>query len=180
MPVAPAIRVRWAPMLDPPFDDEVPPGAAMRLSEQPLPLDWSVVFDDEPLVVAGSYPPARKAAPADPARPVPAGRAAALRFVGAFLEVINGHRPPAHLRPLIGVHESLVLMDELAGALAAVFGPRGRPTRVYRLRRLRTCQPHEDAIEAAAVLGDASHARALAARLDRRPAGWQCTAFRLL
>lgn len=202
--LAPPIHVRLAPNLDPPYDDEiaavgVPPVPA-PLGQPPLPLDWS----------SPARRPTESATRSDAAAPPvttrsrhsPA-RGATMHFLSLCLEVLNGFRPTAHLRPLTapaefgGVVEQIaramrrassphrrgaptLRSDRLAGARPLPARPVGRPPRHgppvrIRLRELRVCEPRPGVVEAAAVLGNDDRAFALALRLERRPAGWLCT-----
>lgn len=198
MPVllAPPVRVRPAPPSDPPFDDESMVGAGhvdhpvvaalTPPSAQPaLPMEWSTAAPRR----APGKRPARlvtldSVARAGASSPV---QAAAMRFVAACLEVMNGYRPVAHLRRLTAPAEFTAIAEEMIRALRRVSGSRGArpPTRSpapssVRLRDLRTCEPRDGAIEAAAVLGHGDRSWALALRLERRPAGWLCTTVRLV
>ncbi|HET6212312.1 MAG TPA: Rv3235 family protein, partial [Micromonosporaceae bacterium] len=157
MPVllAPPIQVRQAPPSDPPYDDEVTREPA-PLTQQPLPLDWLGVAGRAAISSGAGRRPggataaaARAAAIRDARGPVSAAHAAALRFLYACLEVLNGYRPAAHLRPLTAPAEFLTIAAELADSVARVgaggdpTGPRGRTragaTRVC-LRDLKLCE----------------------------------------
>jgi uncharacterized protein DUF6459 len=91
-------------------------------------------FDDEPLQIGTMHPFADAsgvaAAPGRPAEPLPAGSStpAAARYVRVCIEVLNGFRPPSHLRTLTGPVE----FDEILRQLrfrrnAAHAGTDGRP-----------------------------------------------------
>src|SRR5512142_1233692 len=90
----PLIRLRPAPNLEPPFEDDVerqppdppaaPPGAGVEVE---LPLDWS----------GGHRPPATGTAGAAPLSPA---KLAAHRYLALCLEVLGGFRPLSHLRAL--------------------------------------------------------------------------------
>lgn len=159
------ITVRPAPPLEPPYDDEIPPGGRLDLTLQPmLPLDWSTSRLARIAVPPADPAPAR-------VRPAPtAARGAAMHFLSRCLEVLNGFRPVWHLRPLTAPARFTGIADQLTAALERV--PPG--TRV-RLLGLRVCEPRPDVAEAAAVLGDDDRSWAMAVRLERRPAGWLCT-----
>jgi hypothetical protein len=163
------VRVRPAPALDPPYDDE---------PEPPL---------VEPYLSRPGTPGGH-----DPAPPGPAVSAAASRVVRRYLElcleVLGGYRPLAHLRP----HTELARFDEVATQLARLGGP-GRsalvrpgsgPARVPadrpRLRHLRMCEVRPGAVEAAAVLGRGEQIRAMTLRLEQRDTGWLCTHLEVL
>lgn len=201
--LAPAIHVRPAPAIDPPYDDEVgrAPTDLLTLAQPPLPLDWT-----GPRPVTGGSRPGP--VPRSGARVLPAGtparrpspaQGATMHFLSLCLEVLNGYRPATHLRPLTAPTEFAAVAEQIARARARATpaaGPgrhvrpdqarrlirpvatrpvrNGPPPRI-RLRRLRVCEPRPGVAEAAAVLGVESHAFALALRLERRPSGWLCT-----
>lgn len=117
-----AIRVRPVPWADPPFDDEAetwsgprfPWGARVPAGDSGRAAPTAAEAAAGPaagLDAAGSAAPdgvdtaGCGARPAAGPPPVVAGastdaRRAVHRFVGVLLEVLNGYRPPAHLRPL--------------------------------------------------------------------------------
>ena len=94
------IAVRTAPPLDPPFEDEQQPPVSMEL----LPFDWSEA-DVERRQIS---PPKRRlprppqddgSVPQPRSTPTVTARAALQRYIGMCVEVLNGYRPAAHLRP---------------------------------------------------------------------------------
>jgi len=97
-----------------------------------------------------------------------------MHFLSLCLEVLNGFRPPWHLRPLTAPAEFTGVAEQLTKALRRV-PPAGAGRGRVRLRELRVCEPQPDIAEAAAVLGHDDRAWAMALRLERRPAGWLCT-----
>src|SRR5687768_640702 len=106
----PAIRLRPAPRHEPPFDDERDP-RSWPLPHQ-LALDWSRPVERSP----------RHPAPPPVRRTVVTGasaeaRLAVRRFVSTCVEVLNGHRPAAHLRRLSQPREAATVVAQgLAGA----------------------------------------------------------------
>src|SRR5205814_97462 len=89
----PAVRVRHAPPLEPPYDDERADGLTVCLGQLEI----------------GGRPGGRAPLRATGAAGLPPGaaapvsteaRAAAHRFVGVCVEVLNGFRPIGHLRAL--------------------------------------------------------------------------------
>jgi len=183
-PVRPTVRLRAVPPLDPPFDDEYGPatwvgGAVAR--------DASDAADaaDSPGRSGGAG--GRRSSPAGP-RPAPTGglspdalanatpeaRRAAKRFLDTCLEIFNGYRPIAHVRPLSSPPEVAVVVERLTAGAARISGRRhpGRPTPVVRLRRLRVCEPRPGVAEVAAVLATAGRTWAMAFRLERRRGRW--------
>ena len=122
-PVArPAVRLRAVPPLDPPFDDELA-GPAW-----PIGLAGQLAL---PLPVPGGASPADQGRP-DPATPVAGGppllppgalatasaeaRQAARRFLGTCLEILNGYRPAAHIRPLSVGADATAITEQLVAA----------------------------------------------------------------
>lgn len=169
-----AIRVRPAPPCDPPYDDERPPEDIWTVPVQPL---WELA----------PPPPAPKATTNRPApAPIPADvRTTAARVVHTCLEVINGLRPVAQLRALADPLEAHTVVSTMTRATRRL-RREARPHRAgggsvkIRLRRMRVCQPHADAIEVAAVVGTRERTWAVALRLQRRNGRWWCVAADVL
>ena len=209
-----AIRLRPVPRHDPPFDDELAP--QIWASARQLPLDWStnrqLAPDHSPgrqaTLDTGSGRQAGQSrgdtrTPAtgpgsgprkDAGPPVVAGasadaKLAVRRFVHLCVEVLNGYRPPAHLRRLSAPAEAAdVVAQGLAGArrvaelrTATRVGPR-RPRRVapVAVLRLRLCEPRAGAVEAAVALVTGERTWAMALRLELRQESWCATALRLI
>jgi hypothetical protein len=176
---APFVRVRPAPPLDPPFDDEpgLPPaGLAM------LPMEWPPA----PRAVRTAHParpPQRRHPPATAGRPGQA-RAAAQRFVGVCVEVLNGFRPATHLRPMAAAADLPAVTDQVLRRTARVYlggaaGNAGRDHRV-RVRSLRVCEPRDGVAELAVVLMYRESTWAMAARLERQGQAWLCKLVQVL
>ncbi|MFC3504588.1 Rv3235 family protein [Micromonospora krabiensis] len=190
-PTRPPIRLRPAPPLDPPFHDD--DGAWPAPTHGQLALDLFATGRPD-----SGRPPDRRAGlrpiPAGPGRQptaplpraalvtaTPEATRAAHRFVGTCLEVLNGYRPPAQLRPLLDPTRAHDLLMELAGAATRVAPTRRRSTRPgVRLRRLRAGEPRDGAVEVAAVLAGTGRHWAMALRLEHRRGRWLCTALRVL
>lgn len=149
------IRIHRAPVLDPPFDDELRPSTYRPTLIEPAEAV-------PPQAIAGASPECHSAA---------------LRFLNVCLELFNGFRAPAQLRPLLHIDQATDVLDELARALAAR-APRRREK--VRRRQIRTCEPRDGVAEVAAVLCDDSLAWAMAYRLERGATGWRCTALAVL
>ena len=99
----------------------------------------------------------------------PAARRAAERVLRVIVEILDGRRPADHL-------------DGLAtpAVVRCVRFARHRVNGSW-LARVRVVQPHEKAVEVAAVCRSGRGVHAIAARLDHtRRRGWRCTAFRLI
>jgi hypothetical protein len=197
------VRVRPAPSLDPPFDDEPDRLPPLRSGVPDLGVPDLGGLGAEPPVIgpwtAPGPPPGPGPAPGPDAAPGPADRrdgverrAAAHRTVRGYLdralEVVDGFRPVGHLRALTDPGQ----FDDVAGQLSRLRGgrpaPPTRPTsgvvrmgvdRV-RLRHLRVCEVRDGVLEAAAVLVRGDRVRALALRLERRSRTWLCTYLQVL
>lgn len=148
-------RVHRAPLLDPPFDDELGPDIY-----QPLPYRPSqAVLPPEALAGAS-----------------PACQTAALRFLNVCLELFNGFRSQRQMWPLLHVEHAIPVLDELARVLRYANDLRKRLSG-GRVRRsgLRICEPRPGVAEVAAVLNDGSRAWAMCYRLEHHADTWRCT-----
>jgi uncharacterized protein DUF6459 len=163
------VRVRPAPALDPPYDDE---------PDRP-PTD---PYEGGPATPGPDAPP-----PPTAREPSEAHRVVR-RYLDACLEVLGGFRPLAHLRPLTEagrfeeVAAQLARLGRLGGS--AVTRPGSGLVRVGadrpRLRHLRVCEIRNGVVEAAAVLGRGEQVRALTLRLEQRAGAWLCTHLEVL
>ena len=190
----PAIRLRPAPACEPPFDDELEP-AFWAMADQ-LALTWA-----EP--VAGAPPPGtapggvleKSPGKPDAPRTVVVGasaeaRLAVRRFVQMCVEVLNGYRPPAHLRRLARPADAAgVVAQGMAGAQRvaslrrAIQAPGRRPLRrppPVAVLRLRVCEPRPGAAEAAVTLVTGERTWAMAFRLELHHQVWSATTMRLI
>ncbi|GAA0796506.1 Rv3235 family protein [Spirilliplanes yamanashiensis] len=148
--------------------------------------------------------------PRSPAGPPPivAGpsaeaRQAVRRYVAVLVEVLNGYRPPAHLRPLCRPVEAAEIIAHTRAAMhriaeakralatAGRAGPRrpaphrvadrhGRRPDPAAVLRLRLCEPRPGSVEATVLLVTAARTWALALRLDGGPHTWAASVARLL
>jgi Family of unknown function (DUF6459) len=197
-----AVRLRPVPPLDPPYEDELAPEiwAAGPGSGQ-LALDLTA---GAPRARAGGGGGVRKPGAANgrersaapdaiggnrapagpPAAGTPAGneaRHAARRFLAICLEVINGYRPLAHIRPLVSPADLEAVLAQVATGVERLARARRAGKRApAQLRVVRVCEPRPGAVEAAAALGDAGRTWALAFRLERRQGRWVAIAVRVL
>jgi hypothetical protein len=157
-----AVRLRPAPPLEPPFDDEADrfgmPGGSVP--EGQLALDWrsdAPGTDDGPGRRRSGRPPF--AGPADPLGPdsgrtdgsalvaaPPEHRVATKRFLGVCLEVLNGYRPAGQLRPFCAPAAAGIVIERFAIRSAAL--ARGGPATA---RRPLATQRADAAPRAAAV-----------------------------
>jgi len=173
----PTIRIRPAPPLDPPFDDEIAAEVWLRASPEQLAFDFG---PPAPVPRPVAQP---VVLPVVPAVGSPEGRRAAHRFAALCLEVLNGFRPAAHLRPMSRPSDAGRLVERLVEAIGRL--PRhhqrpGRPTDLVKLRLLRVSEPVPGVIEAAASLGTSGRTWAMAFRLERPRDRWLGTALEVI
>ena len=136
----------------------------------------------------GSHTPG----PSTAALPVVVGasadaRTAVHRFVRACVEVLNGNRPPAHLRRLALPAEAGTIVNHAMVGARRVSEMRKPPSgRRFRrpmpvaVLRLRLCEPRPGAVEAAAALVIGDRTWAMAMRLERHEEAWLATTLRLI
>ncbi|HEY8450915.1 MAG: Rv3235 family protein [Micromonosporaceae bacterium] len=181
----PLIRLRPAPVTDPPYDDERDPHAPLTaLPQPPLPFrSLQARRRRRPAPASPSSPP--------PRQPVvsPGARTAAARFLNACLEIWNGYRPATHIRALCEPVDALTVQREMAEAARRLSAVTSRLHCRVVVRRMRVCEPRTGAVEISAVIGTAArgsarspHERAWAAafRLEQRHGRWHCRLARLL
>lgn len=193
------VRLRPAPALEPPYDDERPdatPAATRGPHDVELPLDWG----RPTLRPVGGRSTQRvdRAVRPRPARPRRTGwqgmaddlPLAIKQFVDMYVEVLNGRRPVRHLLPYVSneafrrIRASITLRGRAwwpAGrrGYGRDLSPaklRGRPVAIT-VMRLRACEPLPGVVEVAAVLGLGDQVRAVALRLEREGLRWTCTAL---
>ncbi|MEH0933806.1 Rv3235 family protein [Micromonospora psammae] len=188
-PSRPPIRLRPAPVSDPPFVDESPdlwprPTGQLALDlsgPDQQPAGRPPGRRDGPGTRPGSIRPSSRPPAAALATATPEATRAAQRFVGTCLEILNGYRPPGQLRSLIAPAHSTEVSEELARALHRTGPVRRRSTRpTVHLRRLRVCEPRAAAVEVAAVVAGAGRTWAMALRLEHRRGNWLCTTLQVL
>jgi hypothetical protein len=206
-PARPRVLLRTVPMLDPPYEDETDPVRwtvgtdGPRFDDGQLTLRLSPAPEAvrpghaRPVTASGPAgalttpravaPPLRGPAPvalpaAALATATPEAERAARRFLGCCLEVLNGYRPAAQLRPLLAPADAAAVIEHLVAATGLVPSrPRGRAglpptgwTDPVRLRTHRVCEPAAGVAETAAALGVADRTWAMAFRLERRRGTW--------
>jgi hypothetical protein len=125
-----------------------------------------------PLPAAPTIPEQRRRPDASPPEPPERDEAlhgTAVTVLRLVLEVLDGHRPPAHLH------------DHLARpALRSVRAAGRRGSGRSRLTSVRVCRPTTRAAEVAAVYRLDGRARAVAARFEIGSTGsWRCVVLRL-
>jgi hypothetical protein len=187
-PAVPAIRLRSAPALEPPYDDEAgaPTWAGPGVEQ--------MVFDLGRRATRPDSPPGPAAHGAPPAGASEESVGAVRRFVRLCLEIFNGYRPAGHVRPLTSPSEAANVIEQVwsirervaAGSRSSPGFNRRRGARLARgpaavvVRRTQICEPRDGVAEAAVVLGASDRSVALAVRLERRRDRWLCTAARAL
>lgn len=179
----PSISLRPVPPCEPPYDDELEP--AVWASAHQLALDWAPARLRPLAEPPPTRPPVHRSVVAGASHDA---KLAVHRFVRTAVEVLNGHRPPAHLRPLaVPAEAAAVVAQALAGAkrvadLRRAVTPRRasrRPPPVAVIR-LRLCEPRPGAVEAAVALVTGERTWAMALRLERHHESWAATALRLI
>nr|MDT0659196.1 Rv3235 family protein [Micromonospora sp. DSM 115978] len=194
------VRLRAAPALDPPYEDETDPvrwtfgrAAEHRAAQLTLDLPPAGTRPAFPQPASDGRLPLTPAVVTAPDRSDgtvgalatagPEADRAARRFLGSYLEVLNGYRPAAQLRPLVTPTNAATVIEHLVDVTNRV--PRLRDRRLVRagnwtdpvqLRTMRACEPAPDVVEAAAALGVAERTWAMAFRLERRRGRWLSTA----
>jgi Family of unknown function (DUF6459) len=195
--VRPAIRLRPAPALDPPFDDETAPqlwdqlplqldGATRHRRHAPIPVPRARAgIPTMPPPAGGDSAPPPASALADAS---PEAKRAARRFLDVCLEILNGYRPVGHIRTLTG-YNAAAIVDQMAACLDRANGLRrihdpgrvlSRDHRFVILRHLRVCEPRAGVAEGAAALALFGRTWALAFRLEHKRGRWHCAAVRLV
>lgn len=178
----PAVVVRAAPPLDPPYEESLArPPAGMDF----LPGDW-LTFPGTHAITPSR--PDRTTQPADsPALPPP--HAAAQRFVGLCVEILNGYRPAAHLRPMTHPKHYTAVTDQLTRRTVRVRMPPAQAARqgqLVRVRRMLLGEPLAGVAELAVVLEQGPATWAMAIRLERpaKPtrglSTWVCTLIQVI
>jgi hypothetical protein len=138
--------------------------------------------------------PAPEPAEPRPLPPIVAGassdaKLAVRRFVHMCVEVLNGYRPPAHLRRLTLPKEAAgVVAQALAGTSRVAqmrrsprpTGRRGHQPGPVAVIRLRLCEPRPGAVEAAVLLVTGERTWAMALRLEMHQQNWCATTLRLI
>jgi hypothetical protein len=181
----PPVGLGRTPRCEPPFDDEAE--QAVWVATHQLTFDWP------PVALGRAAEPPRL--PARPRRRSAAGvsgdaKLAVHRFVRLCVEVLNGHRPPAHLRHLSRpaeaggvVSQATAGASRVAAMRKAARPPGRRPPRrppPVGVVRLRLCEPRPGAVEAAVALVTGERTWAMALRMELHHESWSATALRLI
>jgi hypothetical protein len=182
------LAVQLAPTLDPPYDDAASTPAGMDL----LPIDWSPT-DAELKQLPGVQPKARKPPDRPTSPPTPpamtSARMAMRHYVKMCVEVLNGYRPSAHLRPITDSQRFGDVADQLVRRAVRVRlapGQAARQGKLVRVRRMLVDEPIAGVAEAAVVLEQGDSCWAMAVRLERGSAAdrstgpWRCTVVQVI
>lgn len=158
----------------------------MKITLAPDP-EPPLVLDQPPLLRLLAAPPQHSAHADPPPAPVPlvappttppgpvvepAARVGATRVLQLALEVENGRRSPALLRPLL----SPAALDRVIARAQECVRSRPHPG---RLHPVHTQAVTPDVVEAFARVSRGPRDHAAVARLERGPTGWICTTLRL-
>ncbi len=158
------MKITMAPDLEPPLVLQHPP--VLRLLTAPR---HATADDPAPPTLVTPVP-------LPTIRPVPvvepAARVGATRVLQLALEVEDGRRSPALLRPLL----SPAALDRVIARAQACVRSRPLPG---RLHPVHTQAVTDDVVEAFARVSRGPRDHAAVARLERGPAGWICTSLRL-
>lgn len=152
-------------------------GSALRPRVRPLADVLAELVRSPATPPAAPSGPATPVPPVEPAPPAPAAdprlREVVVRLLQAVVEVLDGARPPGHLRR--------VGDEGVLDGIVALVPPPGRPRRPRsRLRGVRVCPVAPAAVEVAGVVHGERRARALAGRLEHDGQGWRFTALDVL
>ncbi len=181
----PTISLRRTPRCEPPFDDELDPNDWAGAHQ--LALNWPQPASAGPDTTEAPPPPP---GPGDVTDASGEAKLAVRRFVRTCVEVLNGHRPAAHLRRLARPMEasSVVAQGMAAAHRVAELRKAAQPPGRRRPRRLspvavihvRLCEPRPGAVEAAVALLTGDRTWAMAMRLELHEDTWRATALRLV
>lgn len=164
-----SIRVRPAPALDGPYDDE-------RVEAPPPLIAGSLALALPELTAPAAVPlrlvpPAR---PADDAGDPPPLRPVAGRLAQAIAEVLAGGRAPGQLAEHT-TYDVLCQLERSAGRLAN----RAGPTLAPRVTSLHVSEPAARVAEACLVIDTGRRRRAVALRLEAPGQRWRCVALQI-
>jgi hypothetical protein len=109
--------------------------------------------------------------------------AAASRFVGVCVEILNGFRPVAHLRSLTTPFDYASVTRQLTRRAMRIRMPARRPRGAedqVGLLCLRVCELRDGVAEAAAVLHVGGASWAVALRFEQRRGAWLCTLLQVV
>ena len=164
------LRLRPAPPVDPPYDDELADGLWLPPVAAPqLPFEETETARNDP------------AERPDAPRPdLPCPRLVAAGLVQALMEVLAGRRPVQQLLPVTteGVYRQLECRLQALRALRHRRGPASAGA--ARVVSVHVAEPGHGVAEVTAVTRRGDRHRAVALRLEGADGRWHCTALRLL
>jgi hypothetical protein len=166
MSTTPVLRLLPAPVVEPPYDDELP--TPVPVVDGTLALAFPPDPDGVPLRLV---PPA--VAPLPGGGAPPDVRAWAHRLAQGLVEVLAGARAPAQLNRY-ATWEVLQHVERAAARLGRWRVP-GRPL----VSSVHVCRPSHTVAEACAVVDTGGRRRAVAIRLEARGGAWLCTALQV-
>lgn len=175
LPKPSPLRVRRAPTVEEPYDDELTDSMPPTVGALALALPG---LDRRPSLPLHLVPPARAERPAP--GPLPPVGPLATRLAQAMAEVLAGGRSPAQL----AAHTTLSVLSQLerwSGRLVPRRHGRGSdlPAARPRVTSVHLSQPTPRSAEVCVVVDTGQRRRALAFRLDARGGAWRCTALQL-
>jgi hypothetical protein len=171
------LRLLRAPVIDPPYDDELPPGPPM--------IDGSLALAFPP---TGEPVPLRLVPPAafdDGFDPQPTSRADlpdplpwTRRLTQAIAEILAGARPAAQLARYTTL-DVLEHLERSTGRLTCSANSAGNGVRTVAMRpvvaSVHVSEPADGVAEVCAVVDTGPRRRALALRLEGQDGRWRCT-----
>lgn len=174
---APAMQLRPAPALEPPYDDEMPEGSVgMDPLTAQLPFE-SDPEPEDPEIVRLRRISAHAAAASAARQELPDAGAHAERVIRAVIEVINRQRPVQQLIPHMTPH-IYTQVGQLQRYVRREMGPAKAPQAA--LRRVIVGQPTESSAEITAVIAMGRRIHAAAIRMEAIAGRWQLTVFHML
>jgi hypothetical protein len=168
------VRIRPAPAIDGPYDDEQPEPVAIVDGSLALafPPPTRVSLPLRLVPPAGGVP-----VPSEPTRRdlLPDPRPWTARLAQAIAEVLAGARPAAQLSR-IATLDVLQLLERGSGRLGA---RPGAPPQHPVVGSVHVSEPRDGVAEACAVVDTGRRKRALALRLEGINGQWRCTALHI-
>ena len=171
---APTLRLLRAPVIDPPYDDEVPTAPSYVAGSLALAFPPS----EAPPVPLRLVPPAAFADDDDegprptPRAELPDPRPWTRRLAQAVVEVLAGARPASQLAR----HATLDVLDLLERSTGRLSRrPDGRAAQRPVVGSVHLSEPADGVAEVCAVVDTGLRRRALAFRLEGLDGRWQCT-----
>jgi len=165
------IRIRRAPVVDGPYDDERGGRPSPEVTGA-LALAFPDLDATAPQVPLRLVPPA---AATDAAGPCPPLRPLATRLAQAIAEILAGGRSPAQLAPF-ATFDVLAQLERSAGRLN---GRRPGVGTRPKVTSIHVSEPATRIAEVCVVFDTGARRRAFAMRLESPASRWRCTALQL-